>query len=128
MGNNGRHDARQVGDQTRHDTDGRRVPVLVAAQLLGITPDAVRARLRRGTLPKETGPDGETLVVLKTDTTGDTTRQNTDTTTDTTRHDGRPVGDTMRHDADSTALFEALQAHIAVLERELEDRKEEARR
>jgi hypothetical protein len=104
MSTNEQHD-------TRHDTDSdRRVPVIEAAQLLGITPDAVRARLRRGTLQKESGPDGETLVVLDADTT---------------RHDGRPVGDTMRHDTD---LVEALRAHIAVLERELADRKEEGRR
>jgi len=98
MAENGRHDTRQVGDTT----PTRRVPVLEASQLLGITPDAVRARLRRGTLRKETGPDGETLVVLD----ADTTRQN----------------------ADQSNLVEALQDQIATLKDEVDAWREEARR
>ena len=109
MAENGRHDTRQVGDTT----PTRRVPVLEASQLLGITPDAVRARLRRGTLRKETGPDGETLVVLDADTTTDTMRQNADTT---------------RQNADQSNLVEALQDQIATLKDEVDAWREEARR
>jgi hypothetical protein len=93
-----RHDADTTGD--------RRVTVLEAAELLGITPDAVRARLRRGTLRKEQGPDGETVVVLDADTTahGRATEQPT------------------------VAYIAELKARIELLERELADRKEESRR
>src|SRR5215208_1991632 len=107
-----RHD----GDKTRHDgdtTDSHRVPVIEAAELLGITPDAVRARLRRGTLPKEEGPDGETLVVLD----ADTMPQGTDTTTDT-----------MRQVADTTALVESLREQVSYLKETVAKRDEEIRR
>ena len=44
----------------------RLATVVEAAQILGITPDAVRSRLRRGTLERspERGDEGEVLVVL----------------------------------------------------------------
>ena len=68
-----RHDAngrRHETDGPRHNDDRRLLPVVEAAALLGITPDAVRARLRRGTLPKEQGPDGETLVMVEASPVG----------------------------------------------------------
>src|SRR5215207_10140029 len=43
------------------------VTVADAALLLGISEDAVRSRLRRGTLRRETGKDGTVFVVLGTD-------------------------------------------------------------
>jgi hypothetical protein len=42
----------------------RRVTVSEAALLLGVSEDAVRSRLKRGTLRRETGSDGTVLVVL----------------------------------------------------------------
>jgi hypothetical protein len=45
----------------------RRVTVTEAAALLGITPDAVRSRLRRGTLQRDEAEDGTVLVVLDGD-------------------------------------------------------------
>lgn len=44
----------------------RLATVVEAAEILGITPDAVRSRLRRGTLKRspERGEEGEVLVVL----------------------------------------------------------------
>src|SRR3954467_2851377 len=77
--NTTQHDAGTIGE--------RRVSIRDAAELLGVTSDAIRARLRRGTLRKEIGPKGETSVILDADTmppVGDTTRH------DTTRY---------RHDA-----------------------------
>ena len=38
-----------------------------AAKILGITPEAVRQRLKRGTLAKEKAPDGTVYVLLYTD-------------------------------------------------------------
>src|SRR5215212_3073970 len=119
-------------DTTRNDgrpgadtTPTRRVTVKEAAALLDVTPDAIRARLRRGTLRKETGPDGETLVLLKGAVAdGDGRRHDADTTTDTMR----PVGDAMRHDADTTALVEQLRGEIEYLRETIDKRDEELRR
>ncbi len=49
---------------------------------MGISPEAVRARLSRGTLPKEKGPDGAVYVLLATDQTNDHTQSNGDRTVD----------------------------------------------
>jgi hypothetical protein len=49
----------------QHDADkSQRVTVHEAAELLGITPEAVRARLYRGTLEREDGEDGTVYVRL----------------------------------------------------------------
>ena len=67
---------------TDHPTD-RRVTVAQAAELLGLSEDAVRSRLKRGTLSKEKDADGTVFVVVNGDrpaTNGD--RPETDQTTD----------------------------------------------
>ncbi len=86
----------------------RRVPVIEAASILGITPDAVRSRLRRGTLPKEVGEDGTVFVRLNGDGRNGRTDQSTDQPT--------------------VAYINALRSENELLRRELEDRKEESRR
>ena len=90
----------------------RRVPVIEAASILGITPDAVRSRLRRGTLPKEVGEDGTVFVRLN----GDRRDRRNDQSTD------RPT------DQPTVAYINALRSENELLRRELEDRKEESRR
>ncbi len=92
----------------RPPTD-RLVTVVEAATILGITPDAVRSRLRRGTLHKETGDDGTVYVRLDGDGRGD---QSTD----------RPT------DQPTVSYINALRSENELLRRELEDRKEESRR
>jgi hypothetical protein len=99
--------------QPSHDqpTD-RRVTVVEAALILGITPDAVRARLRRGTLQRDEAPDGTVLVVLDGD-----------------GRDGPDASSTGRStDHTTVAYIEGLKSKIELLERELGDWKEEARR
>ena len=54
-------------DQPTSETTDQRVTVADAALLLGISEDAVRSRLRRGTLRRETGGDGTVFVALGTD-------------------------------------------------------------
>jgi peptidoglycan hydrolase CwlO-like protein len=56
---------RQTNDrpETNHSIN-RRVTVQEAAVLLGLSEDAVRSRLKRGTLGKEKAPDGTVYVVL----------------------------------------------------------------
>ncbi len=95
----------------RPQTVGR-VPVVEAASILGITPDAVRSRLRRGTLPKEVGEDGTVFVRLNGDGRDGRTDQSTD----------RPT------DQPTVAYINALRSENELLRRELEDRKEESRR
>ena len=114
MSDTTRHDSRQNADTT----PTRRVTVKEAAALLDVTPDAIRARLRRGTLGKETGPDGETLVLLKGAISDGDGR----------RHDGDTTTDTMRHDADTTALVEQLRGEIEYLRETIDKRDDELRR
>jgi hypothetical protein len=53
------------GERLRTDkTTDKRVTVADAAVLLGISEDAVRSRLRRGTLRRGTAPDGTVFVLL----------------------------------------------------------------
>jgi hypothetical protein len=69
-----------------HPTDqttDRRMTVAQAAVLLGLSEDAIRSRLKRGTLSKEKDADGTVFVVLdggRPTTNGD--RPTTDQTTD----------------------------------------------
>lgn len=51
----------QHGDRTGTS----RVTVKQAAEIMGLTPEAVRARLFRGTLERETGEDGTVWVILR---------------------------------------------------------------
>ncbi len=95
----------------RPQTD-RLVTVVEAAAILGITPDAVRSRLRRGTLRKETGEDGTVYVRLD----GDGRDGHADPATDRTT------------DQPTVAYINALRSENDLLRRELEDRKEESRR
>ena len=90
----------------------RRVTVVEAAAILGITPDAVRSRLRRGTLQRDEAPDGTVLVVLEDD-----------------GRDGRDASAADRTtDQPTVAYIDGLKSRIELLERELADWKEEARR
>ena len=47
----------------------RRVPLVEAAQVLGVSKEAVRKRVQRGTLPSDVGEDGRRYVYL--DAVGD---------------------------------------------------------
>jgi uncharacterized membrane protein YccC len=60
-------DGQPTTGQATSEPTNQRVTVADAALLLGISEDAVRSRLRRGTLRRETGKDGTVFVVLGTD-------------------------------------------------------------
>jgi DNA-binding transcriptional MerR regulator len=83
-----------------------RITVSEAAHRLGVTPDAVRQRIRRGTIQHDKDPDGRTYVYLDPEAT---------------RRDN--VSDASRNE-----LVQSMQDQIATLKCELEDWKEEARR
>jgi excisionase family DNA binding protein len=116
------HDAQHNADMTKLSSSGRRsMTVAQAASYLGITAEAVRARIQRGTL--EHTRKGKTVYVLLP--------------SDRTQYDGRHDGDTShqhdeRHNGDRTALVEDLREQVGYLrsvietrDRELEGRAEE---
>lgn len=90
---------------TQHDTDMSasitRVTVEDAAQILGVSVDAIRKRIERGTLRSERS--GKTRYVLLEDA-------------DMTEHDSART----RHDSDMMGLVEELRAHNETLRRQLD--------
>ena len=60
------HDDRPTGDPTDHPTDHGPVSLAEAADRLGISPNAVRQRLKRGTLAGHKTPSGW-VVIAPTD-------------------------------------------------------------
>jgi hypothetical protein len=113
--------------QTEHGPNSHRFTVAEAAEVLGITAEAVRTRIKRGKLESVKEPPdrtGTVYVLLQVDQTGpnvDPTPQVQDQTSDQTRERGELV----------EALREQvayLQGVIATRDRELEQRAEEIRR
>ena len=112
---------------TEQGPDRRRVTVAEASEILGITAEAVRTRIKRGKLDSVKEPPdrtGTVYVLLETDQTGpniDPTLQGQDQTSNQTHPDEGLV----------EALREQvayLQGVIATRDRELEQRAEEIRR
>ena len=91
-------------------TDQYTVPE--AAQALGISPEAVRNRLSRGTL-ESTKEDGTVYVLLPTDMV----RHNKDSPGDRPGSTLRPTGEIL---ADSSSLMSAKDETIGVLKAQLE--------
>jgi hypothetical protein len=87
---------------SNHTANGRRHTVNEAAEVLGISAEAVRARMNRGTLSKEKDEDGTVYVRLD----GARTHTNGDHTAD--------------HTAPGSLTFQLMQDQIAFLRAELE--------
>jgi hypothetical protein len=125
---------RPYGAKPDHDrtSSRRQVTVQEAADALGISVEAVRARIKRGTLDKDKAPDGTVYVWLD----AEQTREGRDQTGNQSRPGGIGAADRSRGGKDRTSdraqpdapLLEALRDQIEMLRTELEDRKEEARR
>lgn len=98
-------------NQATGQTTDRRVTVTDAAVLLGLSEDAVRSRLKRGTLRKEKGQDGTVFVVLDPDTATDQQSP----TSDHPRTDD-PTG---RND-----LLEDLRDQVEFLRQQLSEERE----
>jgi hypothetical protein len=81
-------------------TSSSRVSVYDAAQVMGVTVDAIRKRISRGTIPHERDEDGRVWVLLDTDQ--DPTSK---------------VQDTDQPQSDSAELISELRARISSLER-----------
>ena len=95
----------------------RRLTVHQAAKVLGITPEAVRSRIQRGTLAKEKGDDGTVYVRLN----DDQLRTNADKQTDQSAY----IGD---QTDDQSQLVEHMASEIEHLREMLALRDEEIRR
>jgi hypothetical protein len=101
-----RHD-RQATAHNRQKTV-RLVAVPEATEILGVTPDAVRSRLRRGKLRKDRDEDGTVLVALEVENDDGRDRQADHSDRQAT---GQPT----------LALVEALQDQIDHLRKELDE-------
>jgi hypothetical protein len=95
----------------------RRFTVHQAAKVLGITPEAVRSRIQRGTLHKEKGEDGTVYVRLN----ADQLRTNADEHTDQSAYIGDEADD-------QSQLVEHMASEIEHLREMLALRDEEIRR
>lgn len=109
--------------ETEQRPNKRRVTVAEAAEILGISAEAVRTRIKREKLDSVKEPDrpgGTVYVLLEADQTGpniDSTSQGQDRTMDQTQ-----LVETLREQV------AYLQGVIATRDRELEQRSEEIRR
>jgi hypothetical protein len=91
-------------------TSGNRVSVYQAAEVMGVTVDAIRKRISRGTIPHERDVDGRVWVLLDTDQ-------------DTASN----VHDTDQPQSDAAALISAKDETIAALREQLEQANERDR-
>jgi len=96
----------------RQPTD-QKATVQEAAKILGITPEAVRQRLKRGTLAKEKAPDGTVYVLFNADQD---------------RHKGVWTNDAPGDLAFMQAHLDSLRDQIEHLRAELEIRNDDLRR
>jgi hypothetical protein len=96
----------------------QRVTVADAALLLGISEDAVRSRLRRGTLRRETGEDGTVFVVLGADQPTASQRLTSDRQTDQPTTDKE--ADEQAADSYKDELLEVLRDEVSHLRDQLD--------
>lgn len=102
-------------------TTRRRASVREAAEFLGISVDAVRGRIKRGSLGHGKAEDGSVYVWLETDVQGDRSQADDDQGGDQPQLDND-------HTPDQSALIEALQDEVAHLRAQARVRDEEIRR
>jgi hypothetical protein len=91
-------------------TSGNRVSVYDAAEVMGVTVDAIRKRISRGTIPYERDEQGRVWVLLDTD-----------------QDAASKVHDTDQPQSDTTALISAKDEMIAALREQLEQANERDR-
>jgi DNA-binding transcriptional MerR regulator len=87
-----------------------RMSVAEAARRLGVSPEAIRKRIKRGTIDHDQDPGGLTYVYVEVDNPV-----------------GNPSGDAVGN-PDSAALISQMQARIDSLERQIEEANERDRR
>jgi hypothetical protein len=112
------HDSTSAPTENERPTN--RVTVADAAQLMGLSAEAVRMRIKRGTLPSEK-IEGTVYVILDKDQTRSNEAPITNQTTDQTRSNEDP---TTNQTTDQTALVEVLNDHVAYLRGQLDQERE----
>jgi hypothetical protein len=109
------------GDQSNNRNDPtsshRRVTVPEAAKILAISPEAVRARIQRGTLVKDKASDGTVYVQLN----ADATRSNAEQRYDESHTSTRSNGDETTVEGD---LNDVLREQVAFLRDQLAQERE----
>ncbi len=105
----------QATDPSTNQPTDRRVSVAEAAVLLDLSEDAVRSRLKRGTLRKEKAKDGTVLVVLGTSGSPDRP------TNSTAQPNARPA---TGQPPDQSDLVEVLRDQVGFLRQQLEEERE----
>lgn len=102
---------------------GRRLDVKQAAEVLGISSEGVRKRIKRGSLLSEKGSDGKVWVWLE-DPDADRTGSDEEADGDRTGSEASANGDrTQGRTGTDAVLTEALRDQVAMLQAELEDWK-----
>jgi hypothetical protein len=104
-------DTSTTGHTTRHG-EGKRYNIPEAAKVLGLTEEAVRQRVKRGTL-NSIKVDGKLFVLLESDVS-----------TNTSSDQGQLVIDTS---TDTSRLVDALESEVTHLRRQLEQANERDR-
>lgn len=122
-------DMRPVSDESTNGSTDRLATVVEAAEILGITPDAVRSRLRRGTLQRspERGEDGEVLVVMPAPRNADQSGNQSETVYDQSTDQSEDQSPTDRDASATVALVERMGSEIDHLREQL-DKEREANR
>jgi hypothetical protein len=120
---------RPVSDASTNGSTDRLATVVEAAEILGITPDAVRSRLRRGTLKRSTerGEDGEVLVVMPGPRNGDQSIDQSETVADQSSDQSSDQSATDRDASPTVALVKHMESEIDHLREQL-DKEREANR
>ena len=96
-----------MGEPRPRSRPGRRVTLTEDAELLGMSRDAVRMRVRRGSLASEKGADGRVYVFVDSDQ-------------DTVHPQAEDQGSRPRGRQAADPLVEELRDRVQFLERELE--------
>ena len=115
---NGQSQTDHPTDQQTEQSTDRRVSVAEAAVLLGLSEEAVRSRLKRGTLRKEKTPDGTVLVVLGRGGAADRPTNATDRPTNRTTT-GQPTDQ-----SDQLEMVRVLHDQVSFLRQQLEQERE----
>src|SRR4028119_968614 len=112
-------DRSATGRATRHG-GGQRYSIPEAAKVLGLTEEAARQRVKRGTLDS-VKVGGSLFVMLDSDTSNDTS---SDRLIDQQRHVGEGSNDTSN---DTSRLVETLEDEVVHLRRQLDQANERDR-
>jgi hypothetical protein len=119
-------DMQPVSDASTNGSTDRLATVVEAAEILGITPDAVRSRLRRGTLKRspERGEHGEVLVVVPALKNADQSDDESETVFNLSRDQSGDQSSTDRDASLTVVLVERMASEIDHLREQLNKERE----